>query len=924
MKQLIPKALTVNNSRIRTAGAMVIAAIGLTDFPQKWPSLLNDLVSCLGSPNPALVQGAIKTLDFLATSKMADDQVPHFLQTVFPALHKVFHSSHFNEAIKSRAASIVYGLVQWVGVLAAQNQKAYTGIITQSMQMWMDGFLSVLRTRDSPEASSQLKIKVVTIITAYAHNFSKLFRPYAGKCAEAVWTNIIQDAALFERCCVFSDDIDTQDKDSDGNVMGFELLIASYFEFIHALSTKKSFKELITKTYGPLIHASVTYLQLTYAQAEQFAADPNEFVAAEENEFGFSIRTSCVELLQFLTSVYRADCCKLLLQVTQAKLSEAEQRRQGGHKLWWRLREAALFAMGSVSTDLHKYENLFNQDQFIRAILPDVTCDNPFLRNRALWVISQNTEGLNTELGVSICQTALRLLNSKSEQLPVKFSCCKTIALLASSLPEENVYPALGPSIMACAEIFPACTEDTIPSALETMEMLLGVSKRAMVESSGLVVQQLIQVWRVYANNESAVELVVDMFGQLSLEPQVMPVMSKLLLPVIVSILSDKSSEYFAVNTAIECVAFIVRNAPSCLSQSGFAQLFMKIISIAMTTDELALMQSTSKALLAFVSSNGASGALASFNDPGTNQSGVHLVLGVVRRLLDPNVDDDGAMYVGKLILKMIQLVSATGSVVPQILNASLPRLAKTSSHSLIQSLILVFARLIHLNPQLTMDFLMSTKIPDGSSALAFVMKIWLEYQTSFYGSFQTKVTVLALLKLFQMNNAQVNSVKVKGPEIVSQGRSTRSKGPIRYAEITLQQKIFEIVVETFVDKTMEAEPEGEDDQFSSEDDDLNLDGSEFDGIVERGGGGRGKFMESLNAMFKGLEEGDADDEEEDPDFLDDPINKVDLVVVLREFLYNLMQMNQKLFEAGINSCPSETGEYFRKTWGDQIKLVKK
>jgi hypothetical protein len=136
VKQQVPRALGSPHSKasgccgwlvssdprqVRTAAAMAIAAIGRADFPTRWPSLLGDLVACLGSPNKALAAGALKCLDFLATSKLADDQVPAFLQTVFPALHGVFASAAFDEAAKSRAASVVTAIVLWVGALASQN-----------------------------------------------------------------------------------------------------------------------------------------------------------------------------------------------------------------------------------------------------------------------------------------------------------------------------------------------------------------------------------------------------------------------------------------------------------------------------------------------------------------------------------------------------------------------------------------------------------------------------------------------------------------------------------------------------------------------------------------------------------------------------------------------------------------------------------
>ncbi len=143
-------------------------------------------------------------------------------------------------------------------------------------------------------------------------------------------------------------------------------------------------------------------------------------------------------------------------------------------------------------------------------------------------------------------------------------------------------------------------------------------------------------------------------------------------------------------------------------------------------------------------------------------------------------------------------------------------------------------------------------KSPDGTNALTFLLRIWVDNQLrkrkilffffffffssvslsrlSFYGSYQTKVTLFALVLLFKLNSPQLNSIKVKGVEIVPTGRSTRSKGPIRYSEIPLQQKIFEVCVAAFVDTVRDAaeiNDEEEMDEFSSEDDDF-LDEEEY------------------------------------------------------------------------------------------------
>ncbi len=93
-------------------------------------------------------------------------------------------------------------------------------------------------------------------------------------------------------------------------------------------------------------------------------------------------------------------------------------------------------------------------------------------------------------------------------------------------------------------------------------------------------------------------------------------------------------------------------------------------------------------------------------------------------------------------------------------------------------------------------------QLPDNSVALPFVMRVWMENQPMFAGSYQRKVTILALVALIQLNHAQLNAITVKarhpscgcdaadgeptqGPEIVQQGRQTRSKVALRCVVVT-------------------------------------------------------------------------------------------------------------------------------------------
>ena len=135
--------------------------------------------------------------------------------------------------------------------------------------------------------------------------------------------------------------------------MGFELLVTSYFEFIHALATKRSFAELIARNYRSLLPAAFGFAQLSHAQCETFMSDPNEFVAAEDDELSsYSVRNTVVELIQRLVDVYKRECIEGLVSAAQNRLREAEERKV------WQLRESCLFILGSVAKQLRKFPDL--------------------------------------------------------------------------------------------------------------------------------------------------------------------------------------------------------------------------------------------------------------------------------------------------------------------------------------------------------------------------------------------------------------------------------------------------------------------------------------------------------------------------------------------------------------------------------------
>lgn len=183
-------------------------------------------------------------------------------------------------------------------------------------------------------------------------------------------------------------------------------------------------------------------------------------------------------------------------------------------------------------------------------------------------------------------------------------------------------------------------------------------------------------------------------------------------------------------------------------------------------------------------------------------------MLVIIDRLLGPSVDDNSAAEVGGLAAEIVEKAGAErlGPYLVPLLQAVAVRLMSATQAQLIQSLILVFARLSLRSPQEVVDFLAQVQIGGAqnerySSGLHSVMSKWLENSAHFAGYEEIRQNVTALTKLYQLHDARLAGVPVKGDLVVprSDRIMTRSKAkekPDQWTMVGVQVKIIKVLVE--------------------------------------------------------------------------------------------------------------------------------
>lgn len=178
------------------------------------------------------------------------------------------------------------------------------------------------------------------------------------------------------------------------------------------------------------------------------------------------------------------------------------------------------------------------------------------------------------------------------------------------------------------------------------------------------------------------------------------------------------------------------------------------------------------------------------------------------------------------------------------------------------QSLLLVFAQLVHNQLPALLNFLTSVPGPAGEPALEFVLSKWVAVHNVFYGAYEHKVSIVALAKLLQYGvntgDARLQGMSVAGDMVVRPGvaeprrtRSQRAAARVEYTRVPVLVKIFKLIVHDWSDVLREAlassrsgEEEEEEDEADTDDDgeeDEGVGGDEWEDAPEAASNSSGK-----------------------------------------------------------------------------------
>ncbi|KAJ7331861.1 hypothetical protein JRQ81_014041 [Phrynocephalus forsythii] len=910
IRELLPNGLRESISKVRSSVAYAVSAIAHWDWPEAWPELFNLLMEMLVSGDLNAVHGAMRVLTEF-TREVTDTQMPLVAPVILPEMYKIFTMAEvYGIRTRSRAVEIFTTCAHMICNMEELEKGAAKVLIFPVVQQFTEAFVQALQMPDGPTSDSGIKMEVLKAVTALVKNYPRHMISSMQQILPIVWNTLTESAALYPFCKVnYTEEVEDP-VDSDGEVLGFENLVFSIFEFVHALLENHKFKSTVKKALPELIYYIILYMQITEEQIKVWTANPQQFVEDEDDDtFSYTVRIAAQDLLLAVAADFQNESATALAAAATRHLQEAEQAKNSGGEHWWKIHEACMLALGSVKsliTDSVKNGRIhFDMHGFLtNVVLADLNLSvSPFLLGRALWAASRFTVAMSPELIQQFLQATVSGLH-ETQPPSVRISAvraiwgyCDQLKISESTHVLQPFLPSILDGLIHLAAQF---SSEVLNLVMETLCIVCTVDPAFTASVENKICPFTIAIFLKYSNDPVVASLAQDIFKELAQIEACQDAMQMRLIPTLVSIMQAPADKIPAglCATSIDILTTVVRNTKPPLSELLICQAFPAVAQCSLHTDDHATMQNGGECLRAYISV--ALEQIAQWHDE-QGHNGLWYVMQVVSHLLDPRTSEFTAAFVGRLVSTLISKAgSELGENLDQILRAILSKMQQAETLTVMQSLIMVFAHLVHSQLEPLLEFLCSLPGPTGKPALEALnplMQGWVKNAVLFMFLFQFFSSV-ALCKLLQYgintDDKRLQDIRVKGEEIfnMEEGIRTRSKAaknPERWTNIPLLVKILKLIINE-LSNAMEANASRQTAAEWNQEESNDMWEDQDEEEEEEEEGLAGQLLSDILATNKYDEDYYEDEEEEDPDALKDPLYQIDLQAYLTDFLCQFAQ----------------------------------
>ncbi|KAG5925363.1 hypothetical protein E4U42_004376 [Claviceps africana] len=813
--------------KVKIAASYVVGKIAIYDFPEQWPSLLPTILNIISTGTDAQLHGALRVLCDLVEESLSEDQFFSMARDIAKTLTEVALNDSRKPALRALAIYVFRSCFDLMNMIKDDHAAEVNAFAEELLNQWNPFFVSVLKGRlpeidlssgGQPDIWNHmiaLKLQVVKTLLRVRKVFPNLLLPQSAVFFSAVWEelNILQGA--HEQLYIKAN-IQGRLEDSDNLPYTLDFLILEELDFLNQCFRSPPVKAELD---GHLqAHASaqdvpwimeimrmlVSYSRVTQEEEELWDIDCSLYLAEETSvTANYTARTAAGDLLIKLGEWFNDKAVDGLFAFTKTLFTVDGSA--------WQSQEAALFLFSMLLSDFQDMNKTI-PDAVASAYLElvDFTInkpDQPLIRARGYIVAGIIGRAFQTP--PALLDRMIHAITGEGSEV-VQVACIKAIEGLINSgrVSADRQVPIITAIQSYMHGKDPADMEEAdelLVVLAETLRSAIGLDNKIALRDDIQSTDLLFMLAKLGASNFQVTMLVSEAFEEIvcSLsDGESFKLLCGRTLPTLTGAfdVANLTEDNPLVTVATELLVVIAQNGCEPLPEGFVAAVLPKLTRLLMESNEGEVLRPGCEVVRWTLSHDHEQ----VFNWQDANGlSGLEVCLHIVDRLLGPSIEDNSAAEVGGLAAELVVKAGQErlGPFLPKLLQAVANRLASAQAAAFIQSLILVFARLSLHGAQDVVEFLSQIEI-NGERGLQVVLAKWLENSVSFAGYDEIRQNVIALSKLYGLNDPRLVQITVKGDLIVGpddgriKTRSRAKQNPDQYTIIPAPLKIIKVLIE--------------------------------------------------------------------------------------------------------------------------------
>lgn len=931
---LIQLATSSPESKIRSGSSYVITQIAAADYPDEWPSLLNDLYQLTTNYNNEIAMiGGLTVLNDLFDDLITEEQfweggvgnqlINHILQ--------ILNQPALSSNIKSNTIKLYQSVFRTLKSPEAFNSQERVRSVKDHVISSTSVFCRLLEESRIVSSSSSIvslpelnfRSYIYSVLTTFINDFNKAI---STEIKQSLIKMIMKDLQLISS--IYYDlvvenqhqnfKIETSNDLNDPIKVFKNLIVGS----IQTLSSIQSTVHLTNvsdeNSLNILIEDLIKCSTLPIEKIEEYSVNIDSFVTdVNELSADIPIRDS---INTFLSELNDQDSTIIFNHIL-SKLNLVF----GSDFNNWKLGETYLYLLESLFMN-EENENIaknMNLSELLNDLNKFITTNsNQFIVSRVFLLLPKFFEKFESRLSIktfgvkSLTDMIDFTITNFSESELVKVSCLISISfydnlLKLSDLIDKSIKQHIQLSIFSIVDsLIEESEDDSLPVLLEATTAGINIDNQLpsiFFENNANNIINLI--FKISFKDSSNVQVNVDstdcltsLLGDIGKENFYR--ICEQSLPFIFEKINSSIGNYEVISDlelSLELFDIIIESSPfqNDFPNEVFNYIFPILTNLMISSNEDQVLRIGSQIFNNLI--NKASNNFIVYQDSELGQSGIQILLKITERFLLNDLSDNAASNIGLIINSVFEKFNSVldQNFLSTILEATIKRLIKAEEVITIENITMVFCRLILSSDESCRDlinYLNNFQMLNESTGfyqngLNIVLPIWFTSFETIRGYEKIKQNILALGKLFTIGSEKIENILVNGDIIPYKGdiirtRSMTKSMPDKYTQVSSSLKILKLFISELnfqcqqpdADDYLPVVEEGDDEGGWEDMDDIGV-----------------PNFEKLKSYV------DEDDEDQESDDYDDQGNDVGIKNILTQFFKECTVKNlgnfQKFYE---------------------------